>query len=433
MSRPRVLIAEEGVKSFSGHFSPYSAAIAEGIQALGGEVVVAGHVDADPAVREAMPFSPVFRFSRWDGLYEHRSWLERKFLVLVHNWRLYRDMCRYLDQQDEPFDLVFCGNLLVYHSLAWMWLAKRFRGRKFSRLVVMMIQPAGAKDENTGHYHFPRRASLFAWSLRKLHEAGKGKVAFATETPAAREEFSQLTGKPISELHHPVELPKGWMVREKNDHESGKDVRIVCPGFARYEKGSDLLLGAIRRLVETSVVSDSKFVLQWKAGSGFDLPNGSRVERDEALADSGVITYYEKPLSGHDYWDFLAAGDLLVLPYRGDPYTTRLSRVTIEGMLVGLPIVYPKNSWLESAVEKHGAGVGFEDGSEESLVEAIKKALDHLESLQSEAQNKQESARKYYSAKHFAMKLSEMAGDVLESSTEGSRFVSNETKTDKKS
>lgn len=396
----RVLIAEEGVKNNSGHWSPYSLSIVEGLAEIGVTALVAGHVDADLEVREAMPFEPVFRHSRWDGNYEHRPWLERKALVALHNWRLYRDMAAFLERS-EPFDAIFCGNIIVYHSFAWQLLMHRFLGKKFHHLILMMVQPAGSFDRATNRYQFPLRSRALAWSLSKISLAGRGRVSLAVETPAAQAEFSALTGRPVNLLHHPVEAPA---VRSEPRRDS-KILRLVCPGFARYEKGSDILLDAIRKLVADNNTEGLRFVLQWKKGTSFTTAGGEVIGADLSLEKNGTAEFVEEELSGENYWKFLSEADIIVLPYRCNPYTTRLSRVTIEALIVGKPVIYPVGSWLEFAVEQSGTGIGFADGSAQSLAEAILKACSDFETLKLLAEGRATSAAANYSPRRFAESL----------------------------
>lgn len=396
------LLAEEGVKNFRGHWTPYTVCIAKGLAEAGRKVVVAGHRDAEPDVRAAMPFESVFRFSRWDGLYEHRPWLERKALVMLHNQRLHRDMSSFLNRAG-PFDLVFCGNVLVYHSLAWYCLAKRHLGKRFQRLVLMLIHPAGTWDSVCGRYQFPLRSKLFAWALRQTVDLGE-KVTLAVETPAAQQEFAQLTGRSVHLLHHPVEAPVGWRSAESASRSGGK-VRLSCPGFARYEKGSDVLLAALNRMAQRGFPEGVEAHLQWRRETSFATPEGHTIERDEHLRERGYVCYLEEPLGGEAYWNFLASADILVLPYRCHPYTTRLSRVAIEAMIVGRPIIYPAGSWLAYAVERSGVGLPFEDGSPESLAETILRALHEREALAEAARQRAAAVAAEYSAKRFAEAL----------------------------
>lgn len=406
----RFLISEEGVKNNAGHWAPYSQSIVEGLAEIGVDSVVAGHVEAASAVRAAMPFAPVFRYSRWDGNYEHRPWIERKGLVALHNRRLYRDMAAFLERS-EPFDVVFCGNILVYHSFAWQMLARRFLGKKFQRLILMMVQPAGSYDEAKGCYRFPLRSKALAWSLSRTVLAGKGRVSLAVETPAAQSEFAQLTGRPVRLLHHPVEAPACALAPKQGEQEK-KVIRLVCPGFARFEKGSDVLLEAIRLLEGNPKANNLRFVLQWKKGVSFSGARGELISADGNLAQNGTVDYLDQELHGEAYWQFLADADLIVLPYRRDPYTTRLSRVTIEAMIVGKPVIYPKESWLEFAVEQSGVGVGFDDASPQSLAEAVLTACAELPTLRPLAEKAARGAAADFSPKRFAELLKEIPSSI---------------------
>jgi glycosyltransferase involved in cell wall biosynthesis len=90
----------------------------------------------------------------------------------------------------------------------------------------------------------------------------------------------------------------------------------------------------------------------------------------------------------------------MVLPYRS-PYRLRVSRVVIEAMLLGMPVIATKGTTLFQQAEELGEVVGCEDGSEESLAEAILEVAASFGRLQEDARLKAKTAAESFSVRYF--------------------------------
>ena len=203
-----------------------------------------------------------------------------------------------------------------------------------------------------------------------------------------------------------------------------KPVLVVAPGLARYEKGSDIFMKAIRLVLQKakelkleelksldagrstldsyascSPLPALRFVMQWP--EDFDLPDSLRCQPNSDLLKDERVQFSKDLLTGEAYWDFLQQADVIVLPYRSESYRARVSRVAIEAAMLGKPMVYTKGTWISEVVAMGGAGVAIAEETPQSLAEAIQMAIGDLDTLQSEAERGVARVRNFYSVSSF--------------------------------
>jgi glycosyltransferase involved in cell wall biosynthesis len=205
---------------------------------------------------------------------------------------------------------------------------------------------------------------------------------------------------------HPVSLPAELSAPSRSSAQTGDAaITITCPGFARYEKGNDLLQEACRQLFSAESPLDLQVISQWP--QPFSLPDGSQAAPDPDLLASGRYQLLNESLNREAYADLLARSDLIVLPYRRSSYHNRVSRVAIEAALHGIPLVFMSGTWCEEVVELTGAGVAIADETPEAVAEALRSALRELPELRQRAQQARPLVEERYSAGRFLQLLLE--------------------------
>jgi glycosyltransferase involved in cell wall biosynthesis len=91
----------------------------------------------------------------------------------------------------------------------------------------------------------------------------------------------------------------------------------------------------------------------------------------------------------------------MLLPYRVSSYGLRGSRVVIEAMVNGIPVVATNGTTLAAQAAEFGAVLGCEDGSAESLCAAIATAERNYPELRTRAVEQMLRAREHFSVKTF--------------------------------
>jgi glycosyltransferase involved in cell wall biosynthesis len=236
-----------------------------------------------------------------------------------------------------------------------------------------------------------------------------------------------------------------------------KPIVFGCYGAARWEKGSDIFQEAIRLILKNEVASGgcrvasvgpdgikiqdstgqdgggliadgSKFVPSSATGDAlvsghstldssasaagrplrfafqwvedFRDGEGNLVSIDPLLREHPQVEVIGRYFEGDEYEQRLAQTDVMVLPYRS-PYRLRVSRVVIEAMLNGMPVIATRGTTLFEQAEEYGVVVGCEAESAESLAAAMLKVAARFEVLRVSAEEKVNAAAQSFSVGYF--------------------------------
>jgi glycosyltransferase involved in cell wall biosynthesis len=206
---------------------------------------------------------------------------------------------------------------------------------------------------------------------------------------------------------------------------SAKPIVFGCFGAARWEKGSDIFQEAIKlilknevpsgecqvasgksqiqpvtsyQLLVTAAVRPLCFVIQWV--EDFRDGEGSLVSIDPWLREHPQVEVIGRYFQGDEYDEQLERTDVMVLPYRS-PYRLRVSRVVVEAMMHGMPVIATRDTTLFEQAEEYGVVVGCEDGSAESLAKAILEVAESFGRLEEDARLNAKTAAESFSVRYF--------------------------------
>jgi glycosyltransferase involved in cell wall biosynthesis len=204
-----------------------------------------------------------------------------------------------------------------------------------------------------------------------------------------------------------------------------KPIVFGCYGAARWEKGSDIFLQAIKIILKNEVASEKWRVKsgenQFLPDTGYPLPvtavgrplrfaiqwvedfrdqEGNRVSIDPWLREHPQVEVIGRYFQGDEYERRLAETDVMVLPYRS-PYRLRVSRVVIEAMIHGMPVIATQGTTLFEQAEEYGVVVGCEEGSAESLARAILGVAEEFGGMREMAERRAGTAAGSFSVGYF--------------------------------
>jgi glycosyltransferase involved in cell wall biosynthesis len=297
----------------------------------------------------------------------------------------------------------------LHHLLAFHLIASKYAGQKFDQLVLLIRNNIATYDE-TGKRSFRGTARYWKWAIQRFKRMIKtGAVRFVTDSERLADEYEELTGIRFEVLPHPslVGTSPGEPSRNDNPDRGAKSnpIQLILPGPARYEKGVDRLLEAIRELGADTELPYLQFIFQWS--QPFLLPDGAELGPDDVEKfGSERITFrtIRSPLSSDDYQRLLVESDVVILPYRIEGYFSRISGVAVEAMLLGKPLLFTKNTWVDSISRQFDIGVPM-DRTPSSIASAIRSSVTKLGILRETATSRQAVVAEFFSAKNFRERL----------------------------
>ena len=402
MMPPRLLIVEEALKNRQGHWYEYNRAIVVEARRRGIHTTILAHQTIEEELRLEMDALPYFPVTSWDQAYYHPSEWRRYLGILRHNFRVARWMRRHF-AANEPYDVVLVPTVVLYHWLAWRWLAWRGGGRHFRKLVLTTRNNAGEYDSSTGGYRYGSSAKVLRRilaSFRRLVKAGR--VELASDSARLAAQHDELGG--VSFVTYPHPRPTEHLpLPEARVRDPQRPIVFSALGPPRFEKGSDLILAAIRLLREQRPDLPARFVLQWNARV-YD-PQGTEIAPSVALESDPGVEFIRRSLSSAEYQQYLEASDVLLVPYRRAQYHARLSGVAIEAFQSGVPCICMADTWIADVMQGIGAGIAIPEESAEALVRAMIDFAEHRNEWQARSRERMAVARQAHSPAEFVDQL----------------------------
>jgi glycosyltransferase involved in cell wall biosynthesis len=390
----RWLIVEDALQDRTGHWFESIRTFQNGLAALGDDVRLLVSKKAEPFIVDQLNARPVLPASIWHRMSDDAGVLGRYFRVpwhAVQTWWAVRGELR----TDCHYDIIFVPTVSVHHLLGWVWLIKGLLCNNRARVLLYFLSTP-IRVQADGHPEWVKSLTtkLMARLLSSMRdEIERGKVIIGVETVPLRDAFSQVAGIPVAYLPQPVAPFAGPGIEKKGD------LLFGSYGPARYEKGSDVLTAAIEAFFRSDPDSHSKFAVQWM--QDFSLPDGRTSGIPPALKKDPRVEIIRHFFCDGDYAQRLEQTDVAVLPYRLSSYGLRGSRVLIEAMVHGVPVVVTRGTTLAKQAEEFGAAVLCEDENIESLVGAIRQMEQNYGVLRSLAQAKMQAAREHFSVRTF--------------------------------
>lgn len=399
-------IIEDALRDRRGHWFEYQRTFLRGLSAEGDSVRFFVSQECEPEVAEVFQAEPVLPRSIWARMSDKAPKWRRLLRIPAHGLATYRAISKLLTRHsplptsDLP-DLIFVPTVLVHHLVGWIPLIKwKLRGRPTQVLLFFPNTPVDLDASGKPKLAREPTAKLFRWCLRQLtSEVQSGQVILGAETRPMAEALTEVIGIPFTYLPHPVET-KDLAPPEPMDLGVVRDKPLVLGayGAARADKGSALLQRAIRLVLEERPQIPARFAVQWI--EDFQDEKGQGVSCDPWLRQHPKVEVIDRYFVGNEYQDQLKRTDVILLPY-GNDYRLRVSRVAIEAIVQGKPIVVAGGTTLDDQRREFGAGVSFNSKSAVSLVDALKRVVSDVDKLSEQARRQAHSAREHFRVAAF--------------------------------
>jgi len=397
----RILIVEEALQTGQGHWPSYIGDLARALRSAGDEVTVLTHRAATPEVLDLVGGTPLYSRNCW---IDPRS--QGKIGGLLHNWHFHRETLSHL-KSEKPYDRILALTMRMQHLLAFSALARSRVLPESTRFVLLFVQGFGHDAGPGNPTAFPKNTStrIARLAFRRMAPAVRaGRVTLAAETKGMQDELQRFTDLPVSLFPHPVHLD-GAAASQGTQRQVSHDkvLTICCPGFARHEKGSDLLHDAILKILESPLADRFRFILQWPLP--FGMPDGSTMSPDPRLENDPRVELLNASLDAEAYAGLLARTDFVILPYRSQSYRQRLSRVAIEAAGAGIPLIYTAHTWTEEVATVAATGIRIEKETVDGIVSALTVAAECAEAMTTVARKNAATVRAFHSAGRFRQLL----------------------------
>jgi glycosyltransferase involved in cell wall biosynthesis len=390
-------IIEEALCGYAAHWFEWIRSVKLINEAQGVRVRIAGNKGMEPEVARVLSAESVLARNSWDLSGSRPSALKRYAGILTHNYYLYRNCAKLLEQWG-PMDCIQVPVVRIHHLIAWLALTRQYGGRRFKRLVMQINIPEGRHEKGRSLPVFRRSSFLIQRVLRAYGPyVAKGMVCLGSDSDQTAKDYEFLSGVPFIEFPTPRVSPRSTSRVGKRT--PGDPVVFCCLGPSRHEKGSDLLLAAIQAYLQRPDRTPARFVLQWT--TDFADASGKTISPNPWLLQHPDVQLLRGSLTSEEYDRHLLASDCLVLPYRWNSYFCRISGIAIEAATAGIPAVYTEDTWLERTMKRYGSGLAFRDGDVTDLVEKLVEMAMRIDEFQDRARAQAPIAKEVNSPENF--------------------------------
>lgn len=388
-------IVEDALTDRTGHWIEYLSTFQHDLHAIGDDVNFFCDREAQPFVIQNFSANAILPPSIWHKMSERVSRWKRLLWIFSHGVTTWKVMRAFLKKEQAP-DVIFVPTVLVHHLVGWSLLL-RLLPDKTRLLLFFPNTPIVYDTQNQSPKLSPDpTAKLFSWLVGRMKPfVESGQLILGAETHSMRSAMTSVLDVPFTYFPHPVKDHKSAIPQKE------KPLTFGCYGAARFEKGNDLLQLAIaQHLQQTN--SDSNFAVQWI--SDFKDKNGNLIQKDPVLLQDQRVQFITEYFPEGGYATQMSRTDIMILPYR-EPYRYRVSRVAIEAMVHGMPIIASRGTTIFEQASRYGTVVGCELGSVDSVIAAIEYVEQNQHELIAEAKAKSTAVSNHFSVNEFRNKL----------------------------
>ena len=390
----RWLIVEDALRDKRGHWFEYIRTFRNGVLQLGDEVTILSDRNAEPFIKDQLAAHAVLPSSIWHRMNDGAGLLLRYLRLPVHAWQTRQCMRNWFKKHDD-YDIIFVPTVSVHHLLGWYWIIRDLRRKKHVRILLYFLSlPIKTTGNGEPYWAGSPTTHLIRWLFKRLQGLiTSGRVILGVETEQLKRALETLAGVPVCHLAQPVEIFAQGAVSQSDG------LLMACYGGARCEKGSELLQLAIAKYIDLYPQSRARFAIQWV--EDFQNEQGAWVRIDQTLEKNKRVQFIREFFKEAEYARWMGETQVMLVPYQRSSYKLRGSRVVIEAMVHGIPVITTRGTTLADQTEKFGSVVFCEDGDIATVVDAIRTMEQNFLQLKVRAEQQKVKAREYFSVSEF--------------------------------
>jgi glycosyltransferase involved in cell wall biosynthesis len=393
----KLLICEEALIDYNGHFYTWIKAIRQMHMDVGAEVLVAGSKQIKFEIKESMGVIPVYSINSWDQTASSKwpAW-RRYFRVFAHNWRIFQETKCAL-KKAGPVDVVLFTAARVHHLVGLRLLCAWGLGRHFQKMVIFLLTSQAEYNDTYTNFHFKRSAALIRRSIQWFNkQVINNQVILAGDSHITCKEYEIMTGVPMTLFPSPGGSLQ--YLRQVKSAVSCSPVFAIL-GVSGYDKGIDIFQQAVLKFLGKFPESEAKFVFQW--GAPCITPQGRIISIDGRMRAARQVTLIEDRLTDEEYSNLFTQADIFVLPYRKSTYINRISGVAVEAACSGKFMIVTENTWLSWAIKEFAAGIENAEDDSDNLAYLIEKCCADWSSMADQAKRRMKDALDYNSSSKY--------------------------------
>ena len=337
----RLFILDPAVTDFSGHHFAFNLALLEACRRRGLEARILGNAACTPAVQDALGVVRCFDF----GTYTCPPVPELDMAAAIHflhNAAFEQNLRSFAPTEFDEDDVVLAHTATSDQIVGLLRWYRRLSHPRPRVAMQFMFPPWFQRPERDRALMIVlQRRAMAAW-----REDPDNRAAFFSDSAVLGRYLEDLAEMPVRHLPMPIIFPP----EEAPAAREGGPLTFVYLGEPRLEKGFGVL---VRALVENRTRSELpvRFAIQTSG-----LPDQGLVDAlRQALPHDILVT---EAVSDQAYWRLLSAADGVLLPYDPAVYALRSSRILVEAVGLGKPVLVTGGCWLDAELgHLGGAGV----------------------------------------------------------------------------
>ena len=352
----RLILAEPGLASYTGHQQAHARALAAECRHRGFAFLALASANADDAVLTNFPARKAFRIGVFDRP-GSGGWLA----PIVH-WRIWsrryqQDFTVALQDLDPAEDLLVLNTVKVPVLEGFSrWLtAQRADG---PATVVVLRLPV---EEGLPRGRLPQASRwLYRRVLNRLREQLGQRLLLAADAQLIAEDFERLIQRPVAAIPLPIDVPPPVPL-----HKYPASVHLVFPSPAR-RRGFELVPSAL----------ETAFARHPELTAAVRLPVKPRDRDREVIAQLETmaprVRLVRDALPNAEFYSLLSGADVVLLSYDPVVFAKRSSQILIECAALGRPVIVTAGSFLDAECRAAGiVAVTAEAFTSEALADAI--------------------------------------------------------------
>lgn len=235
----------------------------------------------------------------------------------------------------------------------------------------------------------------------------------ATDSADLLNEYQSYTKSPVTLLPIP-HVPT--FIDKKTDN--SPTTSFIYLGSAREEKGYGLLPEAIRIVTQDHGLKNVHFVIQSTLP---ECPGAGILDAKQKLTQMpAFVTIIDRALSSGEYYDLMAASDVVLIPYRTYYYHSQTSGIFTEALAMGKCVIVTKETWMARQIMGlGGGGIFVDDNSPSSFAEAIKRFHENRLIYEQQINRVSNQWRLNHNPANFVERLASLVGKDIFSERSG--------------